>query len=126
MNHHVEKNERYAVIDLDEEKLDSAVAPELKGLFTTLNAEGFRHLVFNVEKVKHADSSGLSAILIANRLCQDQGGSFVLTGLTDMVSKLIKISKLEDLIEQANTRQEGIDRVIMNQIEQDLESGEEE
>jgi len=48
--------------------------------------------------LRYCDSSGLSAILVANRLCKNSGGTFVLTGLNDAVERLITISQLDTVL----------------------------
>ncbi len=49
-------------------------------------------------KVEYCDSSGLSAILVANRLCKNAGGTFVLCGLNEAVERLITISQLDTVL----------------------------
>ena len=40
MKFSINKEEKYTVLKLDEEKLDSVISPQLKTEFTNLNAEG--------------------------------------------------------------------------------------
>ena len=76
--------------------------------------------------LKYVDSSGLSAILTANRIWKDYG-SFVLTGVeNDNIKKLIEISRLDSILKIIPTVQEAIDFVHMEEIERDLESDSEE
>jgi anti-sigma B factor antagonist len=89
-----------------------------------LNAEGINNLILDLQNVKYTDSSGLSSILIANRLCNSTGGLLVLTGLQDHVMKLITISKLESVLHILPTVEEGIDRIFLHAIERDLTSKE--
>jgi len=51
---------------------------------------------------EYCDSSGLSAILVANRLCEQLEGKFVLTGLQNEVESLIKISLLDTILNIKN------------------------
>lgn len=120
MNYTVDKQEKYTLLKLNEEKLDATVSPELKSTFVTLNAEGTKSFVVNLEDVKYVDSSGLSAILIANRLCNERGGTLVLVAVKDHVMKLIKISQLEKVLNIVPTTEEGIDLVFLNDIEKNL------
>lgn len=127
MKHTIDRQENYAMVELQEEKLDATISPELKGLFTALNKdEGFKNIIFKLTKVKYADSSGLSAILIGNRLCEASNGIFVMCELNDMVSKLIHISKLDTVLNQTPTLAEAVDAVYFDEIEKNLEAGTEE
>jgi anti-anti-sigma factor len=70
--------------------------------------------------VRYSDSSGLSAILIGNRLCQEANGSFVLCGLSEHVTKLLKISQLDTVLSIVPTLEEAVDLVLFNEIENQL------
>jgi anti-anti-sigma factor len=63
-----------------------------------LNAEGVKNIIINMQDTKYCDSSGLSAILVANRLCKNSGGMFVLTNIQDPIKKLIAISQLDSIL----------------------------
>ena len=72
MKYSVDKQEKYCVIRLHEEKLDSVLAPQLKSELVTLNAEGIENVILDLTEVKYTDSSGLSAILVGNRVFNDE------------------------------------------------------
>ncbi|RIJ42447.1 STAS domain-containing protein [Pontibacter oryzae] len=120
MKYTIDKKENYTIITIDEKKLDTSIAPDLKSEFVKLNAEGINNLILDLNEVKYTDSSGLSSILIANRLCNSSSGLLILTGLQDHVMKLITISKLESVLNILPTVEEAIDRVFLHEIEQDL------
>lgn len=117
----VDKQEHYTVFKLEEEKLNSLMAPLLKSEMIVLNAEGVKNVIFDMQAIRFVDSSGLSSILITNRLCTNSGGSLVLTGVAENVVKLIKISQLDSILNCVPTMQEAIDFVIMNDIENDFD-----
>ncbi len=66
----LDKQDKYSLLSLDEENLNSLIAPDLKSEFVFLRNEGVRNLIFDLSNVKYVDSSGLSAILTANRLME--------------------------------------------------------
>jgi len=70
MKYSVDKQEKYTLLRLDEDKLDSNIAPQLKSEMVTLHAEGVRNIVLDLSEVKYTDSSGLSALLVGNRILQ--------------------------------------------------------
>lgn len=124
MKFSINKEEKYTILKLDEEKLDSVIAPQLKTEFTNLNAEGTKNIIFDMSDVKYTDSSGLSAILVANRICGSIDGFLILTGTQDHVKKLIEISQLIDVLNIIPTNEEAIEAIFMNEIEGEI-NGEE-
>ena len=126
MKYTIDKKENYTIITIDEKKLDTTIAPDLKSEFVKLNAEGISNLILDLSNVKYTDSSGLSSILIANRLCNSSNGLLILSGLQDHVMKLITISKLESVLNILPSVEEAIDRVFLHEIERDLTNKEEE
>lgn len=120
------EHEQYVIIELQEEKMTSSVAPELKSKFVMLNAEGKQNIILDLTPVKYADSSGLSSLLRANSMFEQAGGIFVLCGLTEHVEKLITITHLERVLTILPSRQEAIEAVFMHEIEKDIDEEEEE
>lgn len=126
MKYTIDKQEKYSTLKLHEEKLDSSIAPKLKSELITIHAEGVKNIILDLSGVKYTDSSGLSALLVGNRVVQEDGGIFVLSGLSDHTTKLIKISQLDSVLNILPTVEEAVDAVFMNEIENDLKNGEAE
>ena len=120
MKFSIEKKERYTHFQLNEEKLDTLVAPELKSEFVTLGNEGVKSMILNLSETKYVDSSGLSSILVANRLCNNAGGKLVLCNVSDHVKKLFKISQLDSILTILPTVQESIDDIFLDELEKDI------
>jgi anti-anti-sigma factor len=93
----IEKRENYTLVRVENEKLDARVAPNLKSELVVLSA-GEKNMLLDMSMCKYCDSSGLSAILVANRLCKSSGGRFLLTGLNEAVARLITISQLDSVL----------------------------
>lgn len=106
MNFEIEKNEGFAVITSKVEKLDTSVAPELKSEAVMLDKEGIKNIVIDLTESRYCDSSGLSALLVANRLTKGSDGILVVCGLQPSVSKLIQISQLHTVLNITPNRQE--------------------
>ena len=111
MKYTIDKQEKYSVIRLHEEKMDSGIAPNLKSELITLHAEGVRNIILDLSEVKYTDSSGLSAMLVGNRVLQEDDGMFVLAGLSDHTSKLIKISQLDSVLNIMDSVDAAIDAI---------------
>ena len=120
MKYAIDKKEKYAVFQLNEENLNSLIAPKLKSELVIFANEGVRNLVFDLSQVQYVDSSGLSAILTANRLWKPLG-SFVLTGIDHpSVRKLIEISRLNSVLNIIPTVHECVDFIHMEELEREL------
>ena len=123
MKYTIDKKEQYSIFLLQEEKLDASIAPELKSELITMHAEGVKNLILNMDQVKYTDSSGLSALLVGNRIYREDGGMFVLSNLNEHVMKLIKISQLDSVMTLMPTAEEAVDAVFMSEIERDINGG---
>ena len=123
MKYSVDKKDRYTVYTLNEDNLNALIAPDIKSQFVILFNEGVSNLILDLSEVKYVDSSGLSAILTADRLWK-QLGSFILTGVQHpAVIKLIEISQLGDVLTLIPTVSESIDFVMMEELERELTGG---
>lgn len=114
----VERSERYSLIRIQSEKLDTMVAPALKSELVVLNADGVKNLIIDLSDTRYCDSSGLSAILVANRLCKNANGVLVVTGLQEPVKKLIAISQLDSILKITPDLAAAIDRLVAEDVEQ--------
>ena len=91
MKYSIDKQDHYAIMTLEEENLNSILAPDLKSELVIFKNEGLTNLVISLAKVKYIDSSGLSAILTGNRLWKENG-SFILTEINHASVKKLNIS----------------------------------
>ena len=121
MNFEISKEEKYTVIKTKVEKLDSLVAPELKSELVLQDQDGTKNLIIDLAETRYCDSSGLSAILVANRLTKAAGGTLVVTGLQWAVEKLIMIYQLHTVLNITPTREEAVDFLFMDEVEKGLD-----
>jgi anti-sigma B factor antagonist len=126
MKYATKLHDNYAILQLQEEKLNSSIAPDLKSALVMLNAQGKRNIILDLSEVQYADSSGLSALLRANSLCNASSGLFVVFGLNAHVRKLIEITQLDRVVTILPSQQESIEAVFMHEIESDLEDEDDE
>ncbi len=120
MKYTIEKTEKYTLIQLHEEKLNSIIAPELKSELVKLNAEGAKNMILDMCDVKYVDSSGLSSILVGNRICENAEGVFAIANPNEHVMKLIKISQLDSILTILPTKEEAVDAIFMSELEKNL------
>jgi anti-anti-sigma factor len=87
------------VFKLNEKRLDTNISGLLKGEFTMLlKVEGVNKLIIDLSEVESCDSSGLSAILVANRIISANEGKIRLTNPSEKVYALIKITQLDRVL----------------------------
>lgn len=98
MNFETTQNRNTAIVKTLVEKLDASNASSLKSEFVVLNKNGVNTIIIDFSATKYCDSSGLSAILTANRLCKEASGKFILCGLNSTVGKLIEIAQLDKVL----------------------------
>lgn len=120
MNFTIEDKGRLTLITANVDKLDTTCAPELKSELVYLNKTGVRNVVIDMAQARYCDSSGLSALLVGNRLCKSVNGSLVVCGLQEAVRKLVQISQLESVLSITPTVNEAMDLLYMEEIEKDV------
>jgi anti-sigma B factor antagonist len=98
MSFNVEHQENYSIITSSVEKLNASNAPELKAAIVAINKNSINNIIIDLAETVYCDSSGLSALLTANRLCKDSNGLFVLCGLQSNVAKMISIAQLDRVL----------------------------
>lgn len=107
MGFDITKNDNYSVVKINAEKLDSNISPALKSELLVLSTDGVKNIIIDLSATRYCDSSGLSAILVGNRLCRNSNGTFVISGLQAPVMKLINISQLDSVLNIATDVAEG-------------------
>ena len=102
----------YTLIKVLSDRLDTNNAPDLKSELVAINTNGEKNIILDVSNCEYCDSSGLSAILVANRLCEDSIGTFILTGLQTDVEQIIRISMLHTVLIITKTVEEAVSLLI--------------
>jgi anti-sigma B factor antagonist len=103
MRFETKKNGVATIIKIHERKLDAIVSPELKGEFLVICKPQLKELVVDLSEVEFCDSSGLGALLIAERKMRENGGTITLVGVQKKVLTLIKISHLDRAFQIKNS-----------------------
>lgn len=119
----VDKHERYVVIEPLVDFLDRESAAKLKGEFMLRNTSGQRNIILNLSHVDSASEDVLRMGLLARRLCKASGGLFILTGLNESVSDLLKVSGCAPRFKITDTVTSAEDMIFGNEIQLDLRKG---
>jgi len=124
MKFSIDKHEKYVVLKLDEPQFTNENTPKLKSEFILLNAEGFRNIVLDLSEIKKCDDSqDLSSLLVGDRLCKKANGLFILTGINEVVAKILEMSNLDQSLTIVSKLDEATDLIFMEEIEKELLGG---
>jgi anti-sigma B factor antagonist len=104
----VSKND-VTILRLLDTRLDNVIAAELKAQLLVMIEQGVKNILIDLAKVEFADSSGLGAILFGIRQARPVNGHIKLVNPQSRVLGLIKIAKLENVIEAYDDEMEAIE-----------------
>lgn len=109
MDFKIDKLDEFTLVQVLKEKLDTHIAPTLKSELVLLSGNGEKNILLDLGKCNYCDSSGLSSILVANRLCKNADGVFILAALQPAVERLISVSQLDSVLKIAPTLEDGVE-----------------
>ena len=104
----VEEIQKVKVLHLNERRLDTHIAPDLKAELLILLDQGPHNVLVDLKKVGYADSSGLGALLFGLRQAKAKGGLLKIMGTQHRVLSLIRIAQLEGVLQNFETEEEAI------------------
>ena len=96
------------IVRIQEKKLTSEEAPEMKTQFLKLLTEEGEELVINLKEVEYMDSTGLGSLLFGIRQAERYDKDLVLCEVSSRIQSLIKIAHLENVLEIFETEKEAI------------------
>uniref|UniRef100_A0A832G7K9 Anti-sigma factor antagonist n=1 Tax=Ignavibacterium album TaxID=591197 RepID=A0A832G7K9_9BACT len=112
MNYETKKIGDVTVFKLNENRLDTNISGLLKGEFTKiLKVNDVKKFVIDLSQVESCDSSGLSAILVANRIISSNDGEIRLASPSEKVLSLIKVTQLDRVLPVTQTVDEAIEQL---------------
>ena len=112
MNFEIKRVDDISIFKLNEKRLDTSISGLVKGEFTMLlKVEGVTKLILDLSEIETCDSSGLSAILVANRILNTTGGQMRIAAPSDKVYSLIKITQLNRVLPVCKTVEEAFNEL---------------
>lgn len=109
MNFIVEKREGYAIITMTAERLDAHSVPELRSELVLLAGDSVKNMILDLTECAYCDTTGLSAILIAHRLCKE--GMLILSGVHQSVENMLSIQRFDPPLIVTSSVADGIARL---------------
>ncbi len=110
MNFEIEDHAENTVIEIQAERLDAAIAPELKTLVTELVDQGKRRILLDFDKVVFMDSSGLGAV-VSGLKAVGEDGEFIVCNLRGVVKELFKLTHMDRVFEITDSRDDGLQQL---------------
>ena len=96
------------VFRVKEERLNGTVAPDLKAELLVAVKNGHHKILVDLSEVTYADSSGLGALLFGQRQARSEGGALKVFGASGRIANLIRIARLESVLENYDDWQEAL------------------
>ncbi len=104
MKYQTQDHDAYTLVSVKVDKMDTTLAPDLKGHFINCAAENpDKPLIIDLGDVKFTDSSGLSALLMAHRLYRDNNSTCIIAASSARVTELLEISQLNKVFNLADS-----------------------
>ncbi len=108
MNFKTTTKNNVTILRLQDSRLDNTFAADLKAHLLVMIEEGNKNILIDLANVDYADSSGLGAILFGIRQARPVNGKIKLVNLKSRVLSLIKIAKLDNVIEAYDNEAEAL------------------
>jgi len=106
-------SERYrrdvVIVDLEGKVTTGEPIVQIKQVTRRLVADGVRRVLLNLEKVTYTDSSGMGEIIACYSILREHEGMLKLVQVPPRVLELLRITKLDTVVEIFETEDEGVD-----------------
>jgi len=95
MKFEIDKQKDKTIFKLESKTLDHNIAAELKAELIFLQKEIDNQFIIDLKDVIKCDSSGLSVLLLSERLERDKKRTLILKNVNSNVRDLMKIARLD-------------------------------
>lgn len=119
MKFEIKEHEKYIVFKLEERKFFGSLAPNFKTELLTL-IETNKSIICDLRDTEYMDSSGLSALLVSDRLLKQKNNLFVICSTSEKVKELINLTKLNKVLLVLENCQEAKDYIMFHELEKEL------
>ena len=103
-----EEQKGVTIIKVEDERLDSMIAPQLKSELLFLANDGKKNILIDLSGVSYADSSGLGAFLFGIRQLKNIDGQLKLFSANDRIMSLVRIARLDNVLLNFYDKEEAI------------------
>ncbi len=97
MNYTEENKDNIVIFKLENQTVEGNVSTEFKAKMLIIAQPNIDALIIDLSKVEAIDSSGLGALLLANRQLKDNDIPVILVGVRDFVRSLMSMTKIDEV-----------------------------
>jgi len=102
------KKGSHTLIKVYNGKLDALIAPDIKSELVVIVENGEKNILVDLFNCSFCDSSGMSALLLGNRLCNGVNGKFVLCRLSPGIKEMVDLLGFETLLKIVDTEEDAV------------------
>ncbi len=95
MKYEIDKQKDVTIFKIKEKKLDATISADLKTEIIFLQKEIKNQFIIDLGDVTQCDSSGLSCLLLSERIEREKGKKLIIQNLNKNVLELLKIARLD-------------------------------
>ena len=121
----IEKNEQFALIDINSKVLDETLAKEIEKKIAVLYREGYGNYVFDFKNIDNISLEGNLLIKKVDKLCTNEHGILVITTENDDIIDQLDGLKIETLVIMG-TNDEAVEAIYLNELENDFREEEDD
>jgi anti-anti-sigma regulatory factor len=120
IQYQIDTKEKFNVITLLNNTLDSNLVPELANLTSIWGNLPQKNLILNLKNVENWDESVIEQIAVSQNEFYSKNISFVICALSNPILDILDKTEYADLINMTPTESEAWDIVQMEEIEREL------
>ena len=120
IQYQIDTKEKFNVITLLNNHLDSNLVPELANLTSIWGNLPQKNLILNLKNVENWDESVIEQIAVSQNEFYSKNISFVICALSNPILDILDKTEYADLINMTPTESEAWDIVQMEEIEREL------
>lgn len=121
----IEKNEQFALIDIDSNVLNETLAKEIEKKVAVLYREGYGNYIFDFKTITEISPEGISLIKKVDKLCNNENGILAITTENEDLIDQLDSAKIETLVIMG-TKEEAVEAIYLNELENDFREEEDD
>ncbi|MBP7214768.1 MAG: STAS domain-containing protein [Candidatus Kapabacteria bacterium] len=110
----IENDDDIVIMNIKDANVGADIAPDLKSKVLIEAQPNIRALIFNLENVETMDSSGLGALLLANRQLRNYSIPVCIVKAQQFVKNLFAMTKIDSLFLFFDSEEQAIEYIKKN------------
>jgi anti-anti-sigma factor len=110
----IENDNKIVVFTIKEKTVGAEFAPELKTKILIEAQPDIKAMIFELSNVESMDSSGLGALLLANRQLRDYAVPVFIVNANNFVLNLMKMTKIDQMFEFSDSVDQAKSDILSN------------